>query len=56
MDSFTFAKRLLEEKFVAVIPGAPFGCRDYVRISFATSMEKIKIGLDRIQEWLGNLS
>jgi len=55
MDSFTFAKRLLEEKHVALIPGAPFGCDDYVRISFATSMEKIKIGLDRIQEWLAKL-
>jgi aspartate aminotransferase len=52
LDSFTFAKRLLEEKFVAVIPGAPFGCDDYVRISFATSMENIKKGFDRIEEWL----
>ncbi len=52
MDSFTFAKRLLEEKFVAVIPGEPFGCNDYIRLSFATSMEKIKKGLDRIEEWL----
>ncbi|HAJ57436.1 MAG TPA: aspartate aminotransferase [Candidatus Omnitrophica bacterium] len=52
MDSFTFAKRLLEEKLVALIPGAPFGCDDYVRISFATSMDKIKKGMDRIEEWL----
>jgi len=52
LDSFTFANRLLEEKFVAVIPGAPFGCDDYIRISFATSMENIKKGFDRIEEWL----
>jgi len=52
LDSFTFAKRLLEEKHVAVIPGAPFGLDAYVRLSFATSMEKIKKGLDRIEEWL----
>ncbi len=52
MDSFTFAKRLLEEKLVAVIPGGPFGCDDYIRISFATSMEKIKKGFDRIEEWV----
>lgn len=56
MDSFTFAKRLLEEKQVALIPGAPFGCDDYVRLSFATSMEKIKKGLDRIEEWVIKIS
>ncbi|MDD5019508.1 MAG: pyridoxal phosphate-dependent aminotransferase [Candidatus Omnitrophica bacterium] len=55
IDSFTFAKRLLEEKHVALIPGGPFGCDDYVRISFATSMEKIKAGLDRIEEWVNQL-
>lgn len=55
MDSFVFAKRLLDEKFVAVIPGAPFGCDDYIRLSFATSMEKIKKGLDRIEEWVKTL-
>lgn len=55
MDSFAFAKRLLDEKFVAVIPGAPFGCDDYIRLSFATSTEKIKKGLDRIEEWVKTL-
>jgi aspartate aminotransferase len=55
MDSFTFAKRLLEEKLVALIPGEPFGCDDYVRLSFATSMEKIKKGMDRIEEWVAKL-
>jgi len=56
LDSFTFTKRLLEERHVAVIPGAPFGADAYVRLSFATSMEKIKKGLDRIEEWIGTLS
>lgn len=55
MDSMTFAKRLLEEQHVALIPGAAFGCDDCVRISFATSMEKIKKGMDRIEEWLHKL-
>jgi aspartate aminotransferase len=55
MDSFTFAKRLLEERQVALIPGAPFGCDDYVRLSFATSMEKINKGFDRIEEWVAKL-
>ncbi|MFH0877751.1 MAG: pyridoxal phosphate-dependent aminotransferase [Candidatus Omnitrophota bacterium] len=52
LDSFAFAKRLLEEELVAVIPGGPFGCDDFVRLSFATSLEKITKGLDRIEEWL----
>lgn len=55
MGSFAFAKRLLEEAQVALIPGEPFGCDDYVRISFATSLEKIKKGFDRIEEWLSKL-
>lgn len=55
MDSFTFANRLLEERSVALIPGAPFGCDDHVRISFATGMETIKKGLDRIEEWVKKL-
>ncbi len=52
LDSFAFTKRLLEEQYVAVIPGQPFGCDEYVRLSFATSMEKIKKGFDRIEEWV----
>jgi len=56
LDSFTFSKRLLEEALVAVIPGAPFGCDDYIRVSFATSMEKIKKGFDRIEEWIRKIS
>lgn len=52
MDSFTFASRLLEEEYVALIPGKPFGRDDYIRISFAVSMEEIKEGFDRIERWL----
>ena len=52
LDSLTFANRLLEEASVAVIPGAGFGRDDYVRISFATSIEQIGKGMDRIEEWL----
>ena len=52
LDSLTFANRLLEEASVAVIPGAGFGKDDYVRISFATGIEQLGKGLDRIGEWL----
>jgi len=52
LDSFNFAKRLLEESHVAVIPGKPFGCDSWIRISFATSMEEIKKGLERLELFL----
>ncbi len=52
LDSFTLANRLLDEEFVAIIPGSSFGRDDYVRISFATSLGQIEIGLDRIKHWL----
>jgi aspartate aminotransferase len=55
LDSFAFTKRLLEEELVAVIPGAPFGCDDFIRISFATGMEKIVKGFDRIEKFLNKL-
>jgi len=52
LDSFTFAKRLLDEYNVAVIPGGPFGFDDCIRISFATSLEQIKKGLERLEFFL----
>lgn len=47
-DSLTFCKRLLEEKEVAVVPGAGFGLDGYFRFSFATDIEKIREGIARI--------
>jgi len=51
LPSLELAKTLLEDKLVAVIPGAGFGFGDYIRLSFATSLKDIKKGLDRIEEW-----
>jgi aspartate aminotransferase len=51
LGSLELAKVLLEEKLVAVIPGAGFGFDNYIRLSFATGMKDIKKGLDRIEEW-----
>lgn len=48
------AKRILDEMNVAVIPGEGFGSPGYVRLSFATSQEKIKEGVKRIGEWVRN--
>ncbi len=52
LGSFDFAKRLLEESYVAVIPGSPFGCNSWIRISFATSKDEIKKGLQRLELFL----
>ena len=48
-----FAKALLEQANVGVVPGLPFGCDANVRLSFACSMEQITKGLDRMEKWLG---
>jgi aspartate aminotransferase len=55
LDSMTFAKRLLDEEYVSLIPGSAFGSDDYVRISFATSIEELQKGMDRIEGWLKKL-
>ncbi len=52
MDGFMFAKRLLEEQGVVVIPGSVFGksCKDYVRLSYAS--KQVDVVLDGIEEFL----
>lgn len=50
--SLDFAKALLEQANVGVVPGLPFGCDGNVRLSFACSMQQITKGLDRLEQWL----
>jgi len=54
-DSQTFANYLLEEARVAVVPGSAFGIDDHVRISYATSMERLQEGIRRIEAALQKL-
>ena len=54
-DSQSFASFLLDEARVAVVPGAAFGYDDFVRISYATSMERIHEGVRRIETALARL-
>lgn len=56
MDSVSFVKSLLEEEKVAVVPGISFGWDTHIRLSFATSMEAIKEGMDRIEKFVSRLS
>lgn len=51
-DSDSFAKAFLEQGLVAVVPCSGFGAPNFVRWSYATSMENIKEGLDRLERFL----
>jgi aspartate aminotransferase len=48
------ANQLLEKKYLSVIPGDGFGADNYIRISFAASLDSLKKGMDRLEEWLKN--
>jgi aspartate aminotransferase len=54
-DAVSFAAQLLEQNHVAVVPGNDSGFDTHVRLSFATSMEQIDKGIDRIGEFLKKL-
>jgi len=54
-ESMAFALDLLEDKGVAVVPGIGFGSEGYFRFSFATDLETIKQGIQRIEEFVKGL-
>ena len=47
-----FAMAFLEKELVAVVPCSGFGAPDFVRWTYATSLENIKAGLDRLERFL----
>lgn len=55
MSSQDFCTRLLEEEKVALVPGSAFGAEGYVRLSYATSDETIKTGLERLARFCRGL-
>ena len=55
-SSDTFASQLLEKGLVAVVPGSGFDAPEYVRWSYATSLENIKEGMDRLEKFLAALT
>jgi len=54
-SSAEFARQLVSQARVAVVPGSAFGKEGYLRLSFATSMEIIKEGMKRIREYAEGL-
>lgn len=51
-NSLEFASEILEDEKVAVIPGIAFGLDNYIRLSYATSIEAIEEGLNRIERFI----
>ncbi len=49
-DDLAFADHLISQCGVAMVPGTPFGAPGYIRLSFATSMEKLSNALDRVEK------
>ena len=54
MTSDEFAEKLLEEEKVAVVPGTAFGAcgEGFLRISYAYSIEDLKVALERIESFV----
>ena len=57
MTSDEFATKLLQSKKVAVVPGTAFGAsgEGFIRISYAYSLEDLKLALSRVEEFINEL-
>ena len=51
-STLKLSERLLADSHVAVVPGEAFGTEQHVRISYATSMQELERGLDRIHQFV----
>ena len=55
MDSETFCTRMIREAAVAAVPGSCFGAEGFLRLSYCCSTERLKTGLDRMEQFLKTL-
>ena len=57
MTSEEFATEFLNQKKVAVVPGTAFGAcgEGFLRISYAYSLDNLKVALDRLEEFVTEL-
>jgi aspartate aminotransferase len=55
-NASTFAEHILQTTGVAVVPGEAFGDDRCIRLSFATSMEQLHEGLDRMEQFAAELN
>ncbi|MDR1514316.1 MAG: pyridoxal phosphate-dependent aminotransferase [Synergistaceae bacterium] len=51
-DDIEFCQKLLEEKYVALVPGAAFSAPGYVRLSYSCSESDLRSGAERIREFI----
>lgn len=58
LDGLTFAYKLLEEEHVAVVPGETYGSayKEYIRIAFTVKVDVLKTAVERITEFMKNLT
>lgn len=56
MTSLEFCDALLDEQKVALIPGIAFGADDHIRLSYATDMDTIKKGMERLDAFVRSRS
>ncbi len=54
-SSANMAALLLEHHRIAIVPGEGFGAPDFARLSYATSLDNIRTGLDRLEAFLDKL-
>jgi aspartate aminotransferase len=47
-----WAKALLEQEYVALVPGTGFGAPNHIRISYTTSLEQLEKGISRIKRFV----
>ncbi|WP_226683565.1 pyridoxal phosphate-dependent aminotransferase [Sutcliffiella horikoshii] len=55
-DVDSFVKALLEEEKVALVPGSGFGADDYVRLSYATSLDLLESAVERIAKYMAKVA
>ncbi len=55
LNSVEFCQKLLEEFYVALVPGAAFGHDDSIRLSYAIDMESIEKGMDRLTHFVQSI-
>jgi len=54
-DATALAEKLLDEAYLALVPGPAFGTDAHVRISYATSREQIAEGVHRLKDFFAKL-
>ena len=52
LNSLDFCNALLEEKQMAVVPGIAFGADDHIRLSYATDLNSIEVGMKRLEQFV----